>query len=57
MTAHGTSEATLRAGYGLRSPKVLTEIQALLVEQIEDLGEALLDFSTTADPETWFSQH
>ena len=41
---------------GTLSPHLLAQVQALSVEQIEDLGEALLDFSTLADLEAWLSQ-
>ncbi|OCQ98762.1 hypothetical protein BCD64_22155 [Nostoc sp. MBR 210] len=36
----------------------LTEqIKRLSIEQLESLGEALLDFVTVADLEAWLSQH
>lgn len=41
---------------GTLSPNLLAQVQTLSVEQIEDLGEALLDFSTSADLEAWLSQ-
>jgi hypothetical protein len=31
-------------------------IQGLSIEQLENLGEALLDFSSVADLETWLNQ-
>ena len=34
-------------------PELQEQIQALAIAQIEDLGEALLDFSTRADLEAW----
>ncbi|BAZ31855.1 hypothetical protein NIES4074_43280 [Cylindrospermum sp. NIES-4074] len=34
----------------------LSQIQVLSLAQLEDLGEALLDFSTVADLEAWFQQ-
>lgn len=34
-------------------PELQEQIQALAIAQIEDLGEALLDFSTKADLEAW----
>jgi predicted transposase/invertase (TIGR01784 family) len=37
------------------SPKYLTKIQQLTVPQLEELGEALLDFTTIADLEAWLS--
>ena len=33
------------------------QIKALPVEPLEDLGEALLDFATAADLDTWLSAH
>ncbi len=33
------------------------QIKALPVEQLEDLGEALLDFATAADLDAWLSAH
>jgi Domain of unknown function (DUF4351) len=33
----------------------LTQIQQLTVMQLEDLGEALLDFTTVADLDSWLS--
>jgi hypothetical protein len=35
---------------------VLTRIKGLSIEQLENLGEALLDFSSVADLETWLNQ-
>jgi hypothetical protein len=32
-------------------------IESLSVEQIETLGEDLLDFTSTADLESWLSRH
>jgi hypothetical protein len=34
-------------------PELQEQIQGLAIAQIEDLGEALLDFSTKADLEAW----
>jgi Domain of unknown function (DUF4351) len=34
-----------------------TRIQALAIAQLEDLGEALLDFTNLADLTTWLEQH
>jgi predicted transposase/invertase (TIGR01784 family) len=36
-------------------PQYLTQIQQLTVVQLEDLGEALLDFTTVADLDSWLS--
>ncbi|MBD2125105.1 DUF4351 domain-containing protein [Microcoleus sp. ZQ-A2] len=38
---------------GEMEPELQEQIQALAIAQIEDLGEALLDFSTKADLEAW----
>ena len=35
--------------------EVLDRIKTLSLEQLENLGEALLDFQVIADLETWFS--
>ncbi|GAA6619142.1 hypothetical protein NUACC26_049540 [Scytonema sp. NUACC26] len=35
---------------------VLGRIETLSLEQLENLGEALLDFQGMADLDTWFSQ-
>jgi hypothetical protein len=35
---------------------LIERIKGLSIEQLENLGEALLDFSTVADLETWFNQ-
>jgi predicted transposase/invertase (TIGR01784 family) len=37
------------------SPQVLAKVSALGIDQIESLGEALLDFATVADLEAWLS--
>lgn len=38
---------------GMVSPQLQEQIQSLSTVELEDLGEALLDFSNTADLETW----
>ncbi|KGF73300.1 hypothetical protein DO97_20960 [Neosynechococcus sphagnicola sy1] len=38
---------------GTLSPGVLTQLQGLSLEQVEALGEALLDFATPADLDNW----
>ncbi|NJO53017.1 MAG: DUF4351 domain-containing protein, partial [Leptolyngbyaceae cyanobacterium RM2_2_4] len=42
---------------GALSPTVVTQIQSLTLEQLEALGEALLDFNDLADLETWLKVH
>ncbi|WP_338462148.1 DUF4351 domain-containing protein [Synechococcus elongatus IITB7] len=42
--------------YGALSPSLLTQVQVLTVEQMEALGEALFDFTSMADLESWLSQ-
>ena len=37
-------------------PEVEARIRRLSVEQLENLGEALLDFSDTADLDAWFER-
>lgn len=34
-----------------------TQIQTLSVEELENLGEALLDFSEAADLANWLNEH
>jgi hypothetical protein len=35
---------------------LIERVQGLSIEQLENLGEALLDFSSVADLETWLNQ-
>ncbi|MEH1969044.1 MAG: DUF4351 domain-containing protein [Nostoc sp.] len=35
---------------------LIEQIKSLSLEQLENLGEALLDFSSVADLETWLNQ-
>ncbi|BDI18223.1 hypothetical protein ANSO36C_40250 [Nostoc cf. commune SO-36] len=35
---------------------LIGQIKGLSIEQLENLGEALLDFSNVADLETWLNQ-
>ena len=42
---------------GELSIAVKSQIDRLSVPQLEDLGEALLDFSTIADLTTWLENH
>ncbi|MEA5511920.1 DUF4351 domain-containing protein [Crocosphaera sp. UHCC 0190] len=37
------------------SPQLSQKIQSLSIEQLENLGEALLDFHSTEDLEQWFN--
>ncbi len=39
--------------FGSFAPEVRAQIQQLSITQLEDLGEALLDFSSTQDLITW----
>lgn len=41
---------------GTLSPNLAAQVQALSVEQIESLGEALLDFTNVSDLEGWLSR-
>jgi predicted transposase/invertase (TIGR01784 family) len=41
---------------GMIPPETQSQIEALSLEQLEALGEALLDFSQSADLETWLQQ-
>ena len=38
---------------GTLSPEVTTKVSALSIERLESLGEALLDFTSIADLESW----
>ncbi|NJR76710.1 MAG: DUF4351 domain-containing protein [Scytonema sp. CRU_2_7] len=40
---------------GELSPEMLERVESLTLEQLENLGEALLDFQAIADLETWFT--
>jgi Domain of unknown function (DUF4351) len=40
---------------GTIAPEIREQIQTLSVEELEDLGEALLDFSSTSDLTNWLS--
>ena len=42
---------------GTVDPQMQHRVQALSLEQLEDLGEALLDFSTVTDLAVWLEQH
>ncbi len=39
------------------SPEVRSRVNILTIEQLESLGEDLLDFTSMADLEAWFSQN
>jgi len=38
------------------APELKTKIEALTIVQLEDLGEALLDFASVTDLEAWLAQ-
>ncbi|NJN59802.1 MAG: DUF4351 domain-containing protein [Leptolyngbyaceae cyanobacterium SL_5_9] len=42
---------------GSLPPALTTQIQSLTPEQLETLGEALLDFNSLVDLETWLEAH
>lgn len=42
---------------GLLTPEIQGRIQSLSIAQLEDLGEALLDFSQPTDLTTWLDSH
>jgi uncharacterized hydantoinase/oxoprolinase family protein len=46
----------LKRKVGPLSPQIEAQIQALEIEQVEGLGEELLDFETIADLTTWLAQ-
>ncbi|MCC3528029.1 MAG: Rpn family recombination-promoting nuclease/putative transposase [Microcoleus sp. PH2017_22_RUC_O_B] len=39
------------------APEIQEQIQTLSVEELEDLGEALLDFSEASDLNNWLNEH
>ena len=39
------------------SPELRSQIQSLSLDQIESLGEALLDFTESADLVNWLQEH
>jgi len=41
---------------GSIAPELKTKIEALTIEQLEDMGEALLDFASIMDLEAWLTQ-
>lgn len=43
--------------FGVVAPQVREQIDNLSITQLEDLGEALLDFSSTTDLTGWLNQH
>ncbi|MGB5962150.1 MAG: Rpn family recombination-promoting nuclease/putative transposase [Coleofasciculaceae cyanobacterium] len=43
--------------FGAVAPEVREQIDNLSITQLEDLGEALLDFSLTADLTSWLNEH
>ena len=42
---------------GQLPPAVVSQVDQLSITQLEDLGEALLDFLQLADLETWLQDH
>jgi predicted transposase YdaD len=42
---------------GNLSPQLQSKVSALSIENVESLGEALLDFNSSVDLETWLSQN
>ena len=42
--------------FGKIEPSLIEQVRNLSIEQLENLGEALLDFSAVADLETWLMQ-
>lgn len=46
----------LRRKFGELEPELETQVQALSVARLEELGEALLDFSTIADVVSWLER-
>ena len=42
---------------GALTPEIQAQIQTLSISQLEDLGEALLDFSQPTDLTAWLQNH
>ena len=42
---------------GTLSPQLQAKVAALSIENVESLGEALLDFNSIADLESWLTQN
>ncbi len=58
--AEGKTELVLRLltrKLGNLTPQLQTQVSSLKIEQVESLGEALLDFSSIAELESWLSQN
>lgn len=49
----GTLTRQLSRRFGTTSPELQQQLQALSIEQLDDLSEALFDFSTVSDLTTW----
>ncbi len=47
----------LRRRFGSIAPEVIERIDLLSDDQLNELAEALLDFTSLADLETWLDQH
>ena len=47
----------LRRRFGSVSTEITARLASLSADQLDDLGEALLDFSTVADLEQWLARH
>lgn len=43
--------------FGAIPPQVREQIDHLSITQLEDLGKALLDFSSTTDLTSWLNEH
>jgi len=47
----------IRRRFGEVSPERMTQLDQLSLEQLNQLGEALLDFTSAKDLENWLSQN
>lgn len=47
----------LRRRLGPVAPEVMNRLEQLTTDQLDDLGEALLDFTSPADLKAWLDQH
>jgi predicted transposase YdaD len=53
----GLVERLIRRRIGVAPAAALKRIEGLSVQQLDDLGEALLDFATLSDLDDWLARH
>lgn len=47
----------IKKRFGSVTPEMLKRLSTLSADDLDDLGEAMFDFSTQADLEAWISRH